>query len=644
MASPVSAQFNFLYNVQYTGGDVHQRIQQDISNTGRKFQAAHSDIASSMRGASDSVSAMGKATQDTFSAASFVTGGLVTSLKALTGVLGILWGTYKFVKAIAEYHDEMIDLRIATQASAVATAELKDQQLTLAQTFGTSLGAAMKLQTIAGNMKISNKYYADFVLSAEKARQVLGISAEQAAQMNYQLTRIPGFSGHFEHLASTIKKTAQAFNVKPEELLASFDPSNPDVARLLLAIPKGLRDNASKQLVAIEGVMRQLGRSGAEMRTLFVKMLAPEDADGKKLAAKIASVVGGTVFDIQRKLAAGELTSVFDDFLRTIEGMSEEQAGTQAGIWAQTMGLTADQLSVIKLAIDASVKDGKTGAESLSAAVTDSLNTVRTEGGKTVTTLDDFWQELSNKISVQANRMEETAKTLFTQNMSEPLEKFDGKLSKLVDELLPRMMDSIGTLTRKVTGFIDSLVDNSEDLVYNLQLIDYYANPFSGRGRKPVHAKTIRAFEAAENERARKVDVYRQNKPAYDHFFSLYEQYYKNGLMSKEELLGQMTSMGLTKDLIRDALDITDLASGGVAKAKAGGTLVNVAEAGVDEAIIPLDRLPTIINNVAQGDVVEAIKWLGSFLVQHLKTAPSGRTPAMPALSQSNVDVLGYRR
>jgi uncharacterized protein YidB (DUF937 family) len=534
-------------------------------------------------------------------------------------------------------------------------------QLDLAMAYGSSAERVMKLQANAGQMKIRKSEFSEFVNVADKASKVLGITAEQSSQMNYQMSRIPGFVGHYDQIASAAKRVAQQFNVKPEELLASFDSSNPDVARILLSIPEDLktgageigREVAMKQLMAIEGSMKQMGRAGAEVRAAFVQIMSPDNEQGNLLVSRMAQVGGKSVEAIRAQIKNADLTETYGDFLRLIESMSAQQVSELGDTWAKASGLSADALSVLRLQLDREKTATMAGSAAMLKAIGE-VSSASNEMGKPAKTLDDYWSSIETKVSVMAGKLENTFRTDMLQKIEKAFGGFAADAAKLVNDFLPKMVDMMSGVDVVLEDIKEGIKDvrglfheldrwkGAATEVFTLGFADTSFNQ-----DKEAVEKTYQQIDAMKQRQAAMEPMlqrYEAKKGQFDQFYKLYKDYYKTGQMTKEEILGQLNALGLTKEEIKEQYSITDLAAGGLVRPRAGGKLANIGEGGEAEAVIPLSQMGAMVE-VNQDEVVAAIKWLGGIMVQLMASRGGGTNYASVGggLSSAEKNFLNYR-
>jgi len=642
MANGNSNQFNFVYRIQYDNSQ--HGSERAVKDTKALSEAAIGAKAKAVLALEEAGKAADSISKKSSLAANALTGSLGTVSSSLSGLLvplTVIGEAYLFLeKAVSffsslisgtvAYHDNLLKVRYVNDDLTLSTKQLSDEVVGLAMNFGLTTEEAFKLEKTASQMKIPVELYDKFVLSSGRAAKVLGVSVEAASQFNYQLSRIPGFTNNFEAFDGLAAKLVSTFNVKPEDVFAAIDPSNPEVAKLLNETPKAYQEASMAGLATAESAMKHLGASGQKAMQLFVEMLNQTSSRGMILAAQVARSGGKQVADLQNMLRTGQTKQVFEDFLRMIEQVPRDRAGAMSEMWAQVYGIDPGTLAVLRNVVDVAGANVDAIAKKMAGAAGDTREAWEKQTDALTKYFDDKTAQLFLQIQPNLDKLKNGAIAFTSALLNE-------KVSPMVDQWLGKFKGLLSVMDR-IEGIWKSISGEEEN----------ERKASRGMALRAVHEiqarRELDEFKSLEDAlqhgmaTLQDADAWSKSHAGIDYtaLKAAFADEARLHVLADKLKAGKLLRWGEVQEGDFDALEGAfpgalkkGMAAGGIVQPIPGGSLVPIAEAGRPEAVLPLEKIPSLIGHVTQEEVVAAIKWLGAYLVQNLQ--PRSNMPMAPS-------------
>jgi len=689
----LSHQLQMNFKIEYSG---HQAFT-DFANDAKYSETVGKSLTKTMREAASAEEELGKRAEEAggkmrkaaegSGAWKSFTGGVFSGGLNSLGPLGALFTSTSSLgwaglgaligDAIGDtvrYQHALVQVTMESERAAGKSKELYNEILSSAQALRINGIEAANLFQIAEQFKVQKDRVVEFVTATEMMESTLRLSHEEAAAFNYELTRLPGFTGPLAAVGSTMKSLTENFRVSSQQLVAGVTGSE----SLLFEVLPQFRTKAVAELQAATAQWSDLGAPDKMMNEIMLA-LSQFKWDPKK---NILAMAGLSPEAARAMIQRGEfiqLSQLVVDALRT-DVKRIDVAGRQE-IAASLLGIDASSmLRIVMRAETAGTDVGKKLREAAdkptdymekrwedtfqsiqrsSQALADALSNSEVAAlGPMVLGTADALRKLSESVS-QLNSIAVAGGPLATTGLATLLAGAGisgaGTLlgAAIAGGPLAAALVGIGAGAAIAVGGLFAL-DQREQQAFRKQhdqrmsrahMLDEAAatealsempggpirydqlikNVLAGRSRSELTADDMDSVNAAM------ADVYREWKEKHAHAL------WKEQQPSVD--IGNMEPM-------RTQEHIEGHGDGALVLPKNNGVYLNkpVAERGEPEAIMPLSRLSDYgFDDENVKKIVGALWDLGEKLILNLKPKPATFIPRSTGLADSDRATLRYR-
>lgn len=401
-----------------------QRFQRGIKKTGKQLRNFTADMK-------DSVTQVKSFSKVIVGALSLIGVGALA--------VGLIGALKKIVVGILEVEDQTRSLLSVTSAADGSMDALSRTAISLSDKLGENYETTVQMVQAMADIRP----YADgaagsfneFANAVTTYTSATDASVDSIAELYAETERLTGETHGLRRLGDAMKYWADKSVLTNNEIQGVAKSVN----SLLMMMPQGQRAGAQRQLVGLSAIFANAMGDPAALQQMFTEIIDVTGDGGAKLRAFVAESIPGGVPGLEKALAEGNYSVIFEALVKSARLKKQQLGGNllrYGGDIQDMYGMDAQMIQALANVDPGTIAEQLAGAEKQKEA--------QAASEKRLNTVLKLW-----------NRIKNTFINLIV--------RISAPLRKMIDKLVTPLNNLFDSLADSATTFVDKLVELTGD-------------------------------------------------------------------------------------------------------------------------------------------------------------------------------------